>query len=173
MQVHRTLISLAATCIPLVASAADYPGMDMKSGLWESTVTTSHADMGPIPPEALARLTPEQRARIEAMRAGGPFVHRSCVTNDPQHRQDYINKVTQDSGDCQKDVVSSSRTEMTMHLVCTNKHGTQMDGTVHFVSLGPDHYKVDSNMKASGNQNMSMTTMVEGRWIGPDCGDVK
>ena len=39
--------------------------LDVKLGLWESTTTTEHSGAPPIPDEVLARLTPEQRAKIE------------------------------------------------------------------------------------------------------------
>src|SRR5258705_225126 len=75
----------AAAGSMLLAHAAG-PSMDVKTGLWEITSTGATTGAPPIPPEALAQMTPEQRAKMEsAMRAeiarnNQSHVSKSCIT---------------------------------------------------------------------------------------------
>ena len=53
--------------------------LDMKPGLWEITLTVRSSGRPPMPPEVVAKLTPEERARIEAKakeRGRGAADHR-------------------------------------------------------------------------------------------------
>ncbi len=62
--------------------------LNVKLGLWEVTSTTNVSGMPPIPDDVLARMTPEQRARMEAAmkaRSGeGPktTVRKECITKE-------------------------------------------------------------------------------------------
>ncbi|HEY1242524.1 MAG TPA: hypothetical protein VGF16_18310, partial [Bryobacteraceae bacterium] len=86
----KNVLFFAITILYPLASwgADDFKPMDVKTGLWESTMTNQMSGQMPIPAEALAKLTPEQRARIEqAMKARasqGPktSTNRSCVTKE-------------------------------------------------------------------------------------------
>jgi len=64
---------------------------NIKTGLWEITELTSMTGIPPmpaIPPEALANMTPEQRAQVEARMkdsfGGGPktTTRKYCVTKE-------------------------------------------------------------------------------------------
>src|SRR5580704_3441380 len=60
--------------------------LDVKPGLWEIKTSGSASGMPQIPPEALAKLPPEQRAIVEAMaiaiiaQASMPHMMQFCVT---------------------------------------------------------------------------------------------
>ncbi len=65
--------------------AADFRALDVKTGQWETTVSGQTSGMPAIPPEALSRLTPEQRAKVEAAmgaRGAKPIVSTSCMTKE-------------------------------------------------------------------------------------------
>jgi hypothetical protein len=75
----RSKISLVLiVCSALTLCAADdVPFLDVKQGLWEVSTTHSMkgmptAQMGNIPPDVLAKMSPDQRAKIEAMMSGKP-----------------------------------------------------------------------------------------------------
>jgi hypothetical protein len=52
--------------LSLTVMAADkIQPLNVKLGLWETTHTTTTSGQMPIPPEMLAKLTPEQRAKME------------------------------------------------------------------------------------------------------------
>jgi hypothetical protein len=67
------------------AWAADFQAMDVKTGQWETTMTGQITGMPAVPPEALAQMTPEQRAKVEAAMGGRgakPTVSTSCRTKE-------------------------------------------------------------------------------------------
>src|SRR5438045_3135799 len=80
------LLGLGATVGSIVLAQAADPAFDVKTGLWELTSTGSMSGAPPIPAEALARMTPEQRAQMEAAmqaaiaRNNQPHVSKSCMT---------------------------------------------------------------------------------------------
>src|SRR5579872_2966162 len=80
-----TLFVLAATLAPL-ACAQEIKPIDIKTGLWETTTKMEMAgmpQMPQIPPERLAQMPPEARARVEALMKGqGGGTARSCITRE-------------------------------------------------------------------------------------------
>ena len=78
----KTLFAiLFVTALPLTVRAET---LNIKTGAWEVTVSTATAGMM-IPKDALAKMPPEQRARIEAMMSArdgkvNTRTRRSCVT---------------------------------------------------------------------------------------------
>ncbi len=85
---RTNLVFVAIVCFSLTLFAADkITPLNVKEGLWEITVTHSMSGMPAmpsIPPDALAKMPPEQRARIEAMMKGGAStdVHKDCITKE-------------------------------------------------------------------------------------------
>src|SRR5258708_40299104 len=92
------LISIALLAPLTTWAAEDIKPFDRKPGLWETTSTTEMsgmpgmpAGMPQIPPEQLAKMTPQQRAQVEAMlksrmgaAGGAPQSNTSkvCLTAD-------------------------------------------------------------------------------------------
>jgi hypothetical protein len=62
--------------------------LDLASGLWEFSITGSASGAPVIPPEAMARMKPEQRMMLQAMlialiaQANTPHTVRMCITPD-------------------------------------------------------------------------------------------
>src|SRR5258708_23095420 len=81
-------------CFSLLLWAADkLTPLNIREGLWEMTVTHSMTGMPAIPPDTLAKMTPEQRARVEAAMKqsgmGGPTadVPKECGTKEKLDKQ--------------------------------------------------------------------------------------
>ena len=95
--------------------------LDVKTGLWEVTTTSVTSGMPPIPPEALARLTPEQRARMEESmksRMGGTpktTIRKDCVTKEKLDK-DYL--FGEDRKECTRTVVTTSSRKLEMKMQC-------------------------------------------------------
>jgi hypothetical protein len=71
-------LSLAAM-VP--ALAADNTPFKVKPGLWETNAEIERSGVPPIPPEVLARLTPEQRAKLDQQPTGPHHsVSKRCLT---------------------------------------------------------------------------------------------
>src|ERR1035441_6170576 len=86
VHVKTRILLVVSFLAPLAGWAADPVPMDIKLGLWESTITTQMSGMPALPPELLSKLTPEQRAKMEAaMGRGGASpktTTRHCVTKE-------------------------------------------------------------------------------------------
>src|SRR5690348_14437858 len=68
----------------LPARADDNTPLAVKPGLWEMTSDIQHSGAPPIPPDALAKMSPEQRQKVEQMMQGAMApqhrVDKHCVT---------------------------------------------------------------------------------------------
>jgi hypothetical protein len=173
------ILAFLTVLSPLISRAADEIKIfDVKPGLWETTSKSELSmpampAMPQIPEESLAKMPPEQRARVEAMmkgRAGGPQTNtsRSCVTKESLKRG-----FGQMEKSCSYKVVNSSGDKLEMHMECV--HGSaRTEGDVSMERLDPEHVKGNVTMKsASGKSNFTIKASSESKWISTDCGDVK
>jgi len=178
---------LILPCVALGIACATVPAaaqpLDVKPGLWEVSSTRSSAGMPQIPqapqipPELLARMPPEQRARIEsAMRAAqgqadGTRLQKICVTRETLQRGMAFGADRPPS--CKQTIRTQSRTALEVQQNCTERGGQQ---TIHmrYEAPRPDIMSgtVEIAMNAGGRQT-TMKNVMQGRWVGPDCGDVK
>jgi hypothetical protein len=152
--------------------------LDVKMGLWETSMTHATAgipQMPQIPPEALAKLTPEQRARMEEMMknrsgASGTTTTKSCITKEKlEKNMAFRDERTQ----CTRTVVSSSGSGFEMKLHCGEKDSTS-DGTFKLDVINSESVKGAFHMVVSGGDHtMNIDNTFTGRYLGPACGDVK
>src|SRR5882724_1490051 len=66
MRTRTLIIGLVCLSSAAVWAGGKFQPLDVKTGLWETTTTNTHSGEMPLPAELLDRLTPEQRARMEA-----------------------------------------------------------------------------------------------------------
>jgi len=149
--------------------------LDIKMGLWETSMTHSAAGMSQmpqIPPEALAKLTPEQRARMEEMmksRSGATTV-KSCITKEKLEKNLAFRD---DRPQCTRTLVSSSSSGFEMKMHCGEKDSTS-DGTFKLDVINSESVKGAFHMVVSGgDHSMNIDNTFTGRYLGPACGDVK
>jgi hypothetical protein len=180
---YSTKLSSLAILIPLTTFAADVKPLDAKLGLWETTTTTETAgmpampQMPPIPPETLARMPPEQRAKLEALRKGGlgaPRTHnsRSCVTREVLERGFALDQNERGTENCTNKVVSSSSARQEIQVECTNKQMKSV-GDIVVNRIDSGHIQGQMLTKISGETSMNMKMTFDSKWISSDCGDVK
>jgi hypothetical protein len=179
----RTLLqaavaSLACTAgLTALVQAADLTKPDIKPGLWEVTTLPKMSGEMPIPEEQLAKMTPEQRARLEAAVKGmangsTPRVYKECMTPEKIARGFEMDRGA-DEASCKRKVVSSSANELTLHDECDTpkrksvtdvhfeiKAGTQMSGKINVVVT-------------SSGKTMTVDSTVQGKWLSANCGTVK
>lgn len=160
-----------AICIP--ASAAT---LDVAPGLWEMTSVGEASGMPPIPPEALAHMTPEQREKMQAAmaaamgRAGQPQVTRSCLTEKMLQRG--FDPGDNHRDNCKQTTVSSTPRSFDANMVCTGReHST---GNLHIEAIDQHTVSGSFNFTASdGTNTMTMKRTIQGKWLASDCGNVK
>jgi hypothetical protein len=172
---------LIALCSSSVWAADNFVRPNMKTGLWEITEThtmTGMPAMPSIPPEALANMSPEQRAQMEARMkdsfGGGPktTTRKSCVTKE---KLDKSSVFGDDRNECTRTVLSSSSTMTEVKIHCAQKDMTS-DGTFKFEALSPENVKGAMRMVMTGkgqSQPMHMDFDFTSKYLGAACGDVK
>jgi hypothetical protein len=177
----RKLLQVAVTTLiaTTAALATDLIKPNIKPGLWE---VTSHPQMSgqmPIPDEELAKMTPEQRARMEAAIKASmantvkPHVYKECMTPEKIARGFDIDRHGDDSS-CTRKVVSSSSNEVTLHDECNNARQKTVSD-VHFEVKGGSAMsgKINIVMTSASGKTMTVNSTLEGKWLGSSCGAVK
>lgn len=149
--------------------------LDVKTGLWETTVTS---EMSGMPGIDTSKMTPEQRARIEAALKGrggrGPStsVVRTCMTKEKLDKMAFHEMAQNSNPSCKTSVVSSSRSVVDMKMECSGPR--KSTGTMHFEAASRESMKGTVKL-ATGDETHPMTINLSmtGKWLGDDCGDVK
>jgi len=149
--------------------------LNVRPGLWETTTTFKTSGAPPIPPEALARLTPEQRARVEermrANSAGSTSTDttKHCVTKEDLEKSDF----GQGKGECTYTIQTSTSTEAKGKYSC-NMEGMKVNGAVDITAPDSEHIKGSSQGSLSGNgRTMNVETTFTSKFLGASCGNVK
>jgi hypothetical protein len=169
-----------------IAWAADPVPIDVKTGEWEYTVTTqmsglpqSAQQMPSIPPEQLAKMSPDQRAKIEAAlkRAGAMTSGRPATTTSKSciRKEDLAKMIPNGNKDqsCKITLVSSSRAKQEMKMDCESNGGKQT-GTVVVEALSPESTRFNFQMAADQDGHaMNMTVNGTSKWLGATCTDTK
>jgi hypothetical protein len=149
--------------------------LDVKLGLWQTTTKVTVAGQMPIPADMLNRLTPEQRARMEArMKAHSDAhtttqTHQSCLTKeDLEH---YKSFPVDDK--CNSTILSSTSKSAKAKITC-DVEGMRGDGTYEVEALDPEHVKGSSQVVMTGNgQTRNVDGTFSSEWLSSSCGNVK
>ena len=160
----------------LLAGAAcgadSVPPLDVRPGMWEGTMTTQTSGAPPIPPELLAKMTPEQKAMLEArMKAGtsqGPktTVAKHCLTKEDLSKG--LN-FGDEHGSCQRTMVSSSSSKQELRIECSNA-GIKSRGTIRIEALDAEHVKISSQITSGdGAHTMTINANGTGKWVSDGC----
>jgi hypothetical protein len=163
--------------LAVALSAADnIAPLNVKEGLWEVTVTHSMSGMPAmpnIPPDALAKMPPDQRARVEAMMNGQPStdVRKECITKEKLEKHSAFSA---NRGDCTRTIVSSTGSKLELKFHCEEKQSSS-DGTFLMEAIGSDNVKgtMHSVVKTSSGKTMNMDFTITSKYLGPACGDVQ
>ncbi len=164
---------LSATVL-LVASSLE--PLNVKTGLWETTMTTTISGLPPIPPDMQARLAqmpPEQRAKLEAMlktRYGGTpqtRTYKSCVKKEDLDKYPF----TDPDKKCTYSVLTSTGSKMDVRGTCMpGSEGANVDFNLRLEALDSEHVKGTGQMAiTSGGQTMNGNYIGTGKWIGASC----
>ncbi len=153
--------TLAAQTVPL----------DVKPGLWKSITTVETSGTPPIPPDVLAKLSPEQRARLEERmkaRSGAPTTqtHQHCITREDLNKPIFGKP---DRQSCRETIVHSTSSEQEVHLECDN-NTMKSEGTVHIEVVDPEDVKGTVKVAMSdGTHTMKVSSNITGKWQGSSC----
>lgn len=168
--------SLVFLLAPVLLAGGNVQPLKVKPGLWLTTITSTTSGQPPIPPGTLDKLTPEQRAKLEAaMKARasqGPQTrsYKKCVTQDDLNKDPFA----EDKKSCTRTVLSSTGSKMDVHEVCTETGGVKTDLTVHIEALDSENVKGSVHLNATGGgRTMIGDSNITAKWLGPACGGTK
>jgi hypothetical protein len=176
--ISRFLTGFAALACA-AAWGADIHPLDVKQGQWETTSSMQMSGMpaATIPPDILAKMPPEQRAKVEAMmaaRAGKPTARTSCMTKEKMHEA--WNTGQEALKTCTTTVLTSTGSKQEMRVEC-NRNGMKTSGTIKVEALDSEHIKgtvqmmSDDPSKSGPGMNMSYT--FTSKWVGEACTETK
>ena len=148
--------------------------LNVKTGLWESTISSTTSGQMPIPAEMLARLTPEQRAKFEArMKQNSAPKTRTYTNRDCETKEKLAEQPFSSEKECKQTIISSTSTKAEIKMVC-ELGDVRSSGTMRIDVLSPESVKGTGQMTANGGgHTMMVNTSFSSKWLGPSCGSVK
>ena len=175
----RTKIVIATVSLAVFAAAAAHAaGLNVKPGLWETTMQGQVSGAFPIPQADLDKMPPEARARMQAAMQASmaamnkPHSARYCLTQAQIDKGFGADAGNSHNQHCTHNVVSSSANEQTIQVVCKGE-GESTNGTFHIVAASPTAVSGTFDMTMSGKANMQIHQKLTSRWLGTDCGAIK
>src|SRR5277367_1227087 len=146
--------------------AADFRTLDVKTGQWETTVSGQTTGMPPIPDEVLNKLTPEQRAKMQAMMQANsgskPTVSRTCMTAKDLEKG--FNAADQATSSCSRVVVTSTGSKQEIRMECASG-GMKSSGSVKLEAVDSEHVKGGMQMTSSNDgHTMNMNYTFASKW---------
>ena len=162
-------IALATT----MANAAAEP-LDIKPGSWRMTVRGEMHGMPPIPEEQLQNLSPQQRAAIENMMAESAKPHTreitQCITQEDLNKSENLFNTDQPGMTCNNKLAKHSKDSMSGTIDCT-KGGTRALGDFSYEAKNREHVTGKVSMTITNGKNtMTTTGVMDGHWLGAQCG---
>jgi hypothetical protein len=178
----KTTLAAALAAIPMIANSADIPKLNVRMGLWETTVAstgTADAIMAGMD-EAMKNMTPEQKARMATAMSrmqqheSAPNAHtsHSCMTPEKMQR-DAMMSDKEMAAHCTHTVTENTATTMAVHFTCSND-GVTNEGDGRFTATSPTTVKgsMDMHMVMHGKP-VNMHSDFQSKWISADCGSEK
>jgi Protein of unknown function (DUF3617) len=166
----KSLLPLAV-CAALPFAAGGQDKLDIRTGTWEITATT-HMSGTPLSNEMLSKMTPEQRAEVQAaMReeaAKGPQteVSRECITPEEVERP----FASADLENCTQQIVRTTRTTQEARLQCTGEY--KGSGLLRVTAPNPQTMTATLELSAGdGPAPFTIKSQMKGRWLAAACED--
>jgi|KBSSwiStaDraftv2_1062776.scaffolds.fasta_scaffold140597_2 hypothetical protein len=155
-------------CVALVISATAFASdtLDVKTGLWEMTYTTAtHGTL--LPQSTLDKLTPEQRAKVQAsmkaQQAEGPKPHtdQTCVTAEDLEKGAFRDE---EGGECKYTSLTHTKTVQEESVQCSGAEGRR--GTFKVEARDPEHIVARFSQEQSSG---GVAVQITGKWLAASC----
>jgi Protein of unknown function (DUF3617) len=163
----------------VLLAGSTFQPLNVKTGLWQVIETSTASGLPPISPDMQAKIdqmTPEQRARMEAMmksRYGGtPHTTRyqKCVTTKELNTNAFMNGPDEK---CTWTVLSSTGSEMEVRgtsCAAGRDQGMETDLNIKVQVLDSESVKAAVQGTSIGNgHTMNINGTFTGKWIGASC----
>lgn len=166
-----SVASLVCMWASLLLAGGSFQPLNIKTGLWQVTWNYTVSGHRSWPPDVLAGMSPEQRARVEeAMKtmASGvakPRILRQCVTKEQLSKDPF----SENPKSCSETVISSTGREMLIRGVCL-ENGVKGDMTARVEALDSENIKGSVQLiAAEGKNSMNTNASFTGKWMAPVC----
>ena len=173
--VTRYVLLLTSFSSIVFAGPGNVQPLNIKTGLWQTTMNVSVSGAPPITPDMeakLAQMPPEQRARIEAMmksRLGGaPQTHtyKSCITKEDLNKYPFSDP----RHNCTYNVLTSTGSKMDVSGSCTEADGMKTDFKMRLDALDSENVKGTGQVAINGGgHTMNGTYSGTGKWLSSTC----
>jgi hypothetical protein len=155
-------------------AVATAENLDVKTGLWETTVHSEMHGKIPIPETDLARLAPQQRAALEQMLAeqSKPQTHvaKTCLTQEKLKRSGDLFGSGESGMTCNNKVTRQTRDTFSGTIDCA-KGSRRLSGDVLYHATDREHVTGTIRMAMSdGTKSMTTQGKIEARWLSAACG---
>lgn len=175
---NRTyLFSIVGLGVLLALQSASMVPMNVKVGYWQNTQQIQMAGALGLPPEVAAKLTPEQRQRLEAAmsaRAGGAMptnrtvVTKGCLTAEDLTKNPFHGRDQSEKEICANRVLNSTSSDLELQMSCTGQAQMNYDVKIHAVD--PEHTVGDGEGSLTvGGRTMKSSVHMDMKWLGPTC----
>ena len=160
-----------------LALAGQVPQINFKLGLWVVKVQPQISGQMPMSDETLQKMSPEQRAKMEAMmqsvmaQMAKPRVYKECMTADKRAKG--FSAGNESNPNCQSKVVTDTSTDLEVTHVCNGPDENSSTDMKFHVSGGDHMVGTVTGTMTRGGKTGSFTSNMEGQWLGSDCGPVK
>jgi uncharacterized protein DUF3617 len=176
------LLSALSLFTAMVLAGESFHPLNVKTGLWEETWTSTTTGAPPISADMQARLaqmTPEQRARIEAymksMTSGTPKTRsfKVCITKEKLNSNPFND--AKNAKDCTWSELTSTGTKLDAVGTCiSGSEHMRTDVSMHVEVLDSEHVKgTGKNTFSNGGNSLHTVFDASGKYVGPACGSVK
>lgn len=161
--------TLLAATFPALAAGQAPP---IKPGLWEVRSERQDGKQPTGSADAMKNLTPETRARVEAMlkqqgvALGSDGANRVCLSKESLDAGRW-----QSAANCKTEFAARTASAWKWHSACPQTD-IEIDGEALFAN--PEHYTVRTATTRTfrGETKVSRLTL-QASWLGADCGDLK
>lgn len=148
--------------------------LNIKLGQWQSTTTMSVTGALGLPPDMVAKMTAEQRARYEAaMKAEGSGTPRTitdkgCITADDLTRNPFQQRDPEGRIQCHGTLLNSTSSDITLQETCSGE--ASMTYTMKIHATDQEHTTGTGQGTATmGGKTMNSNFTFNSTWIGATC----
>jgi Protein of unknown function (DUF3617) len=155
-------------------AVATAENLDVKIGLWETTVHSEMHGKMPISETDLAALAPQQRAALERMLAeqSKPQTHvvKTCLTQEKLNRSGDLFGNSESGMTCHNKVSRQTRDTFAGTMNCT-EGSRHLSGDVLYHATDREHVAGTIHMAVTdGTKSLTTQAKIEARWLGSACG---
>ena len=167
--------ALLSACLAAAAAYAQAPALKINLGAWE--VTTAVDLGGQLPGIDTSKMTPEQKARAEALAQSrpsqSPRVTKTCITKENFQRGAILSN-DDPNMKCTQTFASNTPTLLDTTRTCTGDDGVSRTTRTRMEAASSTGLKAAvTNTSIRNGRTINVNVVLTGKWLGADCSGIK